>query len=49
LLPVTLNLARAKGLAPSQLFMPLSFAASLGTTITLIGAPAFLIASDALR
>jgi di/tricarboxylate transporter len=29
--------------------MPLSFAASLGTTITIIGAPAFLIASDILR
>ena len=49
LLPVTLNLAREKKLPPSQLLMPLSFAASLGTTITLIGAPAFLIASDVLR
>ena len=49
MLPVTLNLAREKKLAPSQLLMPLSFAASLGTTITLIGAPAFLIASDILR
>ena len=49
MLPVTLNLARDKGLPPSQLLMPLSFAASLGTTITLIGAPAFLIASDILR
>jgi len=29
--------------------MPMSFAASLGTTITIIGAPAFLIASQALR
>jgi di/tricarboxylate transporter len=29
--------------------MPLSFAASLGTTITIIGAPAFLIASESLR
>ena len=49
MLPVTLNLARDKSLPPSQLLMPLSFAASLGTTITLIGAPAFLIASDILR
>jgi di/tricarboxylate transporter len=49
MLPVTLNLAREKGLPPSQLLMPLSFAASLGTTITIIGAPAFLIASDILR
>src|SRR3712207_4786887 len=29
--------------------MPLSFAASLGTTITIIGAPAFLIASSVLQ
>ncbi len=49
MLPVTLNLAREKGLAPSQLLMPLSFAASLGTAITIIGAPAFLIASATLR
>jgi di/tricarboxylate transporter len=49
MLPVTMNLAREKRLSPSQLLMPLSFAASLGTTITIIGAPAFLIASDILR
>ncbi|HYE90070.1 MAG TPA: SLC13 family permease [Terriglobales bacterium] len=49
MLPVTMNLARDKQLPPSQLLMPLSFAASLGTTITIIGAPAFLIASDVLR
>jgi di/tricarboxylate transporter len=49
MLPVTVNLAREKNLPPSQLLMPLSFAASLGTTITIIGAPAFLIASDILR
>ena len=29
--------------------MPMSFAASLGTTITIIGAPAFLIASTMLQ
>lgn len=49
MLPVTLNLAREKGIPPSRLLMPLSFAASLGTTITIIGAPAFLIASGVLR
>jgi di/tricarboxylate transporter len=48
LLPVTLELARARGLPPSKLLMPLSFAASLGTTITLIGAPAFLIVNSLL-
>ena len=49
MLPVTLDLAREKQLSPSQLLMPLSFAASLGTTITIIGAPAFLIASAVLQ
>ncbi len=49
MLPVTLSLARERGIPPSKLLMPLSFAASLGTTITLIGAPAFLIASGVLR
>jgi di/tricarboxylate transporter len=49
MLPVTLNLARETKLPASQLLMPLSFAASLGTTITIIGAPAFLIASNVLR
>jgi len=49
MLPVTLNLSRERNIPASKLLMPLSFAASLGTTITIIGAPAFLIASDTLR
>jgi di/tricarboxylate transporter len=49
MLPVTLNLSRERGVPPSKLLMPLSFAASLGTTITIIGAPAFLIASHVLQ
>ena len=49
MLPVTLNLARERSIPPSKLLMPLSFAASLGTTITIIGAPAFLIASTVLQ
>jgi di/tricarboxylate transporter len=49
MLPVTLNLARERGIPASKLLMPVAFAASLGTTITVIGAPAFLIASSALR
>jgi di/tricarboxylate transporter len=49
MLPVALDLARDKRIAASKLLMPLSFAASLGTTITIIGAPAFLIASESLR
>ena len=49
MLPVTLNISRERDIPESKLLMPLSFAASLGTTITIIGAPAFLIASDTLR
>jgi di/tricarboxylate transporter len=49
MLPVTLNLSRERRIPASKLLMPLSFAASLGTTITIIGAPAFLVASDALQ
>jgi di/tricarboxylate transporter len=49
MLPVTMNLSREREIAPSKLLMPLSFAASLGTTITIIGAPAFLIASGVLQ
>jgi di/tricarboxylate transporter len=49
MLPVTVDLAREKKIPASKLLMPLGFAASLGTTITIIGAPAFLIASESLR
>lgn len=49
MLPVTLNLSRERHIPASKLLMPLSFAASLGTTITIIGAPAFLIASESLQ
>jgi di/tricarboxylate transporter len=49
MLPVTRRLAEDRNIPPSKLLMPLSFAASLGTTITIIGAPAFLVASGALQ
>jgi len=49
MLPVTLDLARERKMPASKLLMPMSFAASLGTTITIIGAPAFLIASTTLQ
>jgi di/tricarboxylate transporter len=49
MLPITLRLSRQHKLAPSRLLMPMAFAASLGTTITIIGAPAFLLASTILR
>src|SRR2546425_8136608 len=49
MLPVTLDLSRKRNIPASKLLMPMSFAASLGTTITIIGAPAFLIASHMLQ
>src|SRR6266542_140768 len=49
MLPPLLKLARENDIPASKLLMPLSFAASLGTTITIIGAPAFLIADGLLR
>jgi di/tricarboxylate transporter len=49
MLPITLRLAKERNIPPSRLLLPLSFAASLGTTITVIGAPAFLIASNLLQ
>lgn len=49
MLPVTLKLSQDHDVAPSRLLMPMSFAASLGTTITILGAPAFLIADLLLR
>lgn len=49
MLPVTLDLSRERQIPASKLLMPMSFAASLGTAITIIGAPAFLIASTVLQ
>ena len=49
MLPVTLNLSKERNIPASKLLIPLSFAASLGTAITIIGAPAFLVASDVLH
>src|SRR5690606_2309041 len=41
--------ARDRQLPASRLLMPMSLAASLGTTLTLVSAPAFLLASDMLK
>jgi di/tricarboxylate transporter len=49
LLPVMRRLSAKHGVPLSKLLLPLSFAASLGTTITIIGAPAFLVASEMLK
>jgi di/tricarboxylate transporter len=49
MLPIVLRLARDSGIPASRLLMPMSLAASLGTTLTLVSAPAFLLAADQLR
>jgi len=49
MVPVVLRMARDHDISASKLLMPVSFAASLGTTITVISAPAFLIASGLLQ
>ena len=49
MLPVLLNLAREKHLAASRLLLPMAYAASLGTTLTVLGAPAFLLTASLLQ
>lgn len=49
MLPAILKLSRDNDVPASRLLMPMSFAASLGTTITIIGAPAFLIVDGLLK
>jgi di/tricarboxylate transporter len=49
MLPIILTLSRERRIPASKLLMPLSFAASLGTTMTIIGAPAFLVANESLH
>jgi di/tricarboxylate transporter len=49
MLPIIIRFARARGLSASRLLMPMSLAASLGTTLTLVSAPAFLLAADLLE
>ena len=49
MLPPLLKLSRETDIPASKLLIPMSFAASLGTAITIIGAPAFLIADGLLR
>jgi di/tricarboxylate transporter len=49
MLPILLRLAREQKLAASRLLMPMSLAASLGTTLTLFSAPALLLANNLLE
>jgi di/tricarboxylate transporter len=49
MLPVILGLNRSRNIPASRLMMPMAFAASLGTTMTVIAAPAFLVARNLLQ
>ncbi|HEX2082868.1 MAG TPA: SLC13 family permease [Xanthomonadaceae bacterium] len=49
MLPIVLRHARESGLPASRLLMPMSLAASLGTTLTLVSAPAFLLADNLIE
>ena len=49
MLPVTIGLARERKVPASKLLMPMAIASSLGTTITILGAPSFLVSSELLR
>jgi di/tricarboxylate transporter len=49
MLPIMMRLARTQNLPASRLLMPMSLAASLGTTLTLFSAPAFLLANNLLK
>ena len=49
MLPILMRLAREQKLAVSRLLMPMSLAASIGTTLTIFSAPAFLLMNHILR
>jgi di/tricarboxylate transporter len=49
MLPIVMRFARDFDIPASRLLMPMSLAASLGTTLMLFSAPAFLLAGDMLR
>lgn len=49
MVPILSKFARQKRLSVSRLLMPMSLAASLGTTLTLVSAPAFLLASNMIE
>lgn len=49
MLPIIMRFSRDHNLPASRLLLPMSLAASLGTTLTLFSAPAFLLADDLLE
>jgi di/tricarboxylate transporter len=48
MLPIVLKISADKKIPASRLLIPMATSASLGTTLTLIGAPAFLLANNIL-
>ena len=49
MLPVVMDVARHRGMAPSRLLMPLAYGSLLGGLTTQIGTPPNILVSDALR
>ncbi len=49
LLPVTIDISRTTGIAPSRLLMPMAFGSLLGGLTTLVGTPPNLLVSIALQ
>ncbi|MES2965611.1 MAG: SLC13 family permease, partial [Bdellovibrionota bacterium] len=49
MLPIVMKLCKEKGFHSSRLLIPMATSASLGTTLTLIGAPALLLANSILQ
>ena len=49
MLPILLRYARERQIPASRLLMPMSLAASLGTCLTLVSAPAFLLADNLIE
>lgn len=49
LMPAVAGICRRAGIAPSRLFMPLSFGAILGGTTTMVGTPPNILAADMLK
>lgn len=49
MLPIVMRFCREKNIYSSRVLIPMATAASLGTTMTIISAPAFLLANNILR
>jgi di/tricarboxylate transporter len=49
MLPIAMRISRENEIPSSRLLIPMATAASLGTTLTLIGAPAFLLANGIIK